>query len=122
MFGHDGSEEGLKEFSFLWRNTFQPKGSILVFNTGRGIKAYLELRERHRDLVQPDWVICANGSEIYRIVDGKHVLNSTWDTFISERYSKSDLETAMNKFDEVIVPSLSDKDRYRRSITLQQLD
>jgi len=122
MVGHDHSETGLESFHKLWKDKLQPGGATLVFNTGRGLKAYLEIRDRHQLLGDPDWLICSNGCEIYKMIDGKYVLNKIWETFLSERFSKDELKKAMNKFDEVVIANLSDDDHFRHAITLQQLD
>jgi len=122
MIGHEKSEVELETFTKLWETSLRPSGGILVFNTGRSLKAYNEMQNMSKFLGNPDWLICGNGCEIYRIIDGKPVLNDTWDAFISERYSKAVLEKGMNKFDEVVVANLSIDDKHRHAITLQKLD
>jgi len=109
-----------KEFNRTWKKIKETRKTCLIYNTGRSLVDFKQ-NQIFRSLLLPDYVVVANGSEIYKIENGQFVLDKTWDAFLGESFNKNDVLKLMNRYDECINSVFAEKiltDRKRHSITL----
>lgn len=113
----------VKEFNRAWKKIKEKHNACLVYNTGRSLTDFRQ-NKIFRCLLLPEYIICANGSEIYKIENGRFILDENWDAFLGETYNKKEAVKICNRFDEVISSELSEKvatDRHRHTITISEM-
>lgn len=123
-----GDDEGLELLNEAICALRKIRPFKLIYNTGRGFVEYTNLRsatskEHFRNLLVPDYLICACGSEIYQIEDGDYHLDQTYERNITKAYSKPKIVQIMAEYDEIVCQKLyeaSKDDRHRHTITLHK--
>lgn len=85
-----GSDPALAAFRNAWERQLAPRGSTLVYSTGRSLALFAELQRAHRDLPTPDYLVCAVGTLIYdfaRVKRTGDVSDATPDEDFARRLS-----------------------------------
>lgn len=82
-----GKDDATRLFADIWERELQIRGGQLVYNTGRGLDAFLALQQE-KSLLTPRALITAVGTEIYwrdGIAKDAHLrLDEEWDRDLSD--------------------------------------
>mmetsp|Transcript_55600 Transcript_55600/g.130247 ORF Transcript_55600/g.130247 Transcript_55600/m.130247 type:complete len:351 (+) Transcript_55600:56-1108(+) len=81
-----GDKDALANFNAIWEE-LKPQGCKLVYNTGRSLVDYEELRKSW-DLLEPDLFIGGCGSQMYQFKDGQPVPVAEWMERLKDGWKK----------------------------------
>ncbi|BAZ30470.1 sucrose phosphatase [Cylindrospermum sp. NIES-4074] len=103
----------------------QQHATKIVYSTGRSLFLYQELhkkqKERQKELLQPDILICAVGTEIYSYKDkDKLTLNSKWSDHLSEAWDRELVEKISAAFTKLKLQPESEQRPLKVSYLLEE--
>lgn len=101
----------------------QQHATKIVYSTGRSLFLYQELNKKQKDkqkeLLQPDILICAVGTEIYYYQD-KLTLNSKWSDHLSEAWDRDLVEKISAAFTQLKPQPASEQTPFKVSYWLEE--
>jgi len=125
LVGHDDTnEEALHSLNQHWLTEQLPRGSVLVYNTARSLSDYRELLHSPEQakplLLQPDILIVAEGTEVWRWPSGgtgSPSRDEDWRAELLGTWDKELVDSLVVQFHEPeLIPGFVERAELRRTI------